>query len=162
MNAQKGFTLIELMIVVAIIGILAAIAIPQYQQYTAKSQMTRAVAELGAVKTAVEGCINEGNLAAGACDVGFTGSTIVSMAEPMAVDANATSSTTVNTTALTTESKIDGTMGGKAAASVAGAVVTWQRGSAGGWTCAITPSTDSGWKDSYVPNGCTVASAAGG
>ena len=53
MNAQKGFTLIELMIVVAIIGILAAIAIPAYQSYTAKSQATEAVTLLGGLKTAI-------------------------------------------------------------------------------------------------------------
>ena len=53
MNTQKGFTLIELMIVVAIIGILAAIAIPAYQSYTAKSQATEAVSLLGGLKTAI-------------------------------------------------------------------------------------------------------------
>ena len=53
-NTQQGFTLIELMIVVAIIAILAAIAIPQYQNYVARSQMSRAMGEVGALKTAVE------------------------------------------------------------------------------------------------------------
>src|SRR5690554_1370240 len=53
-KGQQGFTLIELMIVVAIIGILAAIAIPQYQDYTARSQASEAVTLLGGAKTPVE------------------------------------------------------------------------------------------------------------
>jgi type IV pilus assembly protein PilA len=50
-SKQTGFTLIELMIVVAIIGILAAVAIPAYQDYTAKAQASEAVTILGGLKT---------------------------------------------------------------------------------------------------------------
>ena len=50
---QKGFTLIELMIVVAIIGILAAIAIPAYQDYTLRAKVTEGVTAAGAAKASV-------------------------------------------------------------------------------------------------------------
>ena len=66
-HAQKGFTLIELMIVVAIIGILAAVAIPAYQDYTKRAAYTEVVAGMSAIKTAITVChAEEGDLAS--CD----------------------------------------------------------------------------------------------
>jgi type IV pilus assembly protein PilA len=58
-SIQKGFTLIELMIVVAIIGILAAVAIPAYQDYTAKAQASEALTLLGGMKTPVSEAISQ-------------------------------------------------------------------------------------------------------
>lgn len=58
-KAQSGFTLIELMIVVAIIGILAAVAIPAYSDYTAKAKASNALSAVSPIKTAVAMCAQE-------------------------------------------------------------------------------------------------------
>lgn len=65
-QAQAGFTLIELMIVVAIIGILAAVAIPAYSDYTVKAKVANIMTSVGGVKTAITTCIQEaGNVYTG-------------------------------------------------------------------------------------------------
>ncbi|MET0518018.1 MAG: prepilin-type N-terminal cleavage/methylation domain-containing protein, partial [Burkholderiaceae bacterium] len=64
-RVQQGFTLIELMIVVAIIGILAAVAIPQYKNYTIKAKLGNATTAADSLKTAVALCIQETGSATG-------------------------------------------------------------------------------------------------
>ena len=67
---QAGFTLVELMIVVAIVALLAAIAIPQYADYTQRAKLASAVSAASGWKTAVSLCIqDQGELTGGTCGV---------------------------------------------------------------------------------------------
>jgi len=71
LKKQGGFTLIELMIVVAIVAILAAIALPQYQNYVARSQVAESLALMDGLKVPVAECINESGDKTG-CSTGGT------------------------------------------------------------------------------------------
>lgn len=134
---QKGFTLIELMIVVAIIGILAAVAIPAYQNYIAKSQVSRVMGEVGALKTGVESCVLDGKNTA-ACDavIGKTPSNLQNPSVP---------ALTINPDGSAT---LVATFGNNAAADLATQTLTWTRDAAGAWTCASTAAAK------YRPSGC--------
>lgn len=71
-NLQKGFTLIELMIVVAIIGILASIAIPQYSDHVSRTRAAAAAAEIDSLKVAITVCVADSGSFTG-CDLGNNG-----------------------------------------------------------------------------------------
>ena len=157
-HAQKGFTLIELMIVVAIIGILAAIAIPQYQDYIARSQVNRVMGETGSLKTSIEDCILNGRLtvgnAAGECDPGATGSNLMQAGAtantaPGAVLPAGTSVPGVPAV-LIAATPIISTFGNNAAAILQGDTLTWTRSANGSWACTSTVDAE------YIPNGCVA------
>ena len=134
-NIQKGFTLIELMIVVAIIAILAAIALPAYQDYIARSQVTAGLSDIRGGVTAFEEKINRG-------------STSFSTQASIGLRASTTRCTSITVT---------GAPGGTITCALAGnprvatKVVTLTRNSTtGAYACTVTGGLDA----KYMPNGC--------
>lgn len=136
-KTQQGFTLIELMIVVAIIAILAAIAIPQYQNYVARSAVTRAVGETASLKTPIEDCLAQGNA-------------ITPTACPNAQMTSQFGTITTNATSISL------TLGGDAPSNAKDIVVTWTRAEDGAWSCAATGPNAA----KYAPKSCQAAAPA--
>jgi len=141
---QKGFTLIELMIVVAIIGILAAIAIPAYQDYIARSQVSEAVTLLDGAKTATEESVAQTGIFPGSA-AALTALGVVATGKYVAT-VEAATSTTDGAGVLTATMKAQSVSNG-----IKGKQVSMTRTNTGTWTCAAGATAPAA---KYLPQAC--------
>ncbi|WMJ71413.1 pilin [Stenotrophomonas sp. 24(2023)] len=135
MYRQKGFSLIELMIVVAIIAILAAVALPMYQTYVAKAQLSAALAEMRPGKTTIESVVQDSRNSA-LVNAAYIGLAPSARCSAVSAELAATGAASISCTLI----------GGPA---VAGKELVLRRTTEGTWFCDGTP-----FDARYRPTGC--------
>ncbi|EDM47399.1 pilin [Marinobacter algicola] len=140
-----GFSLIEVMIVMAIIGILATLTIPLYHGNVLKSQVNRAISELSSYKAAFEVRVVNGEAVTNS-NLGYVPSSLTT----------GSIATAIGITNSDGSGHMEVTLGDSAHPNLAGVILRLERDMTGIWTCKIDVSSAGSWREAYRPQDCSV------